>query len=274
LNLSHPAELRRFLTRHGISADKSLGQHFLCSDSVVEAMVERVADLGGILEIGPGPGILTTHLAAWDRRLIALEVDGRMISALKESAPYADVRHADALQTDFSELLRELPEPRGIVGNLPYYITGPLVDRVAEARASFSIAVLMMQKEVADRIAAPPLDAARGSLSVYLQALFEIEVVVQVPQTAFEPPPKVKSTVLEFRPRLGFEIADSVFRLVRLGFAQPRKTLANNLASGLKIDRAKVSETLEAVGLRPDARPHMLTLAEWVWVAQLLEQAG
>jgi 16S rRNA (adenine1518-N6/adenine1519-N6)-dimethyltransferase len=253
------------LSRHGIGAEKSLGQHFLCADSVVDLIVARASSLAGILEIGPGPGILTTHLAMWDRRLTALEVDPRMIPALAESAPYADVRLLDALQANFETFLTELPEPRGIVGNLPYYITAPLVERIANARNLFSMAILMMQKEVADRFAAPPGNADRGSISVYLQAHFEIQTLVQVPPTAFDPPPKVKSTVLEFRPKQLLEpIPDRVFKTVRAGFTQPRKTLLNNLSAVLKLDREKVARAIEETKLRPDARPHMLTLDEWV----------
>jgi 16S rRNA (adenine1518-N6/adenine1519-N6)-dimethyltransferase len=237
----------------------------------VRQIVERAFDLSGILEIGPGPGILTSQLAQWDRKLTALELDSRMIPALAESAPYADVRQIDALHANFSALLDELPQPRGIVGNLPYYITAPLIDRIAAARNHYAKAILMIQKEVADRICALPGDGARGSISVYLQALFDIETVAKVGPEAFDPPPKVRSTVLEFRPKAAAEGAsEELFRLVRLAFAQPRKTLANNLMAGLKLDRTSVAYAIESASLRPDARPHQLTELEWVTVARAL----
>jgi 16S rRNA (adenine1518-N6/adenine1519-N6)-dimethyltransferase len=202
--------------------------------------------------------------------LIALELDQRMVAALADSAPSAEVRRLDALHADLSEILRELPAPRAVVSNLPYYITGPLLTRIAEARAEFSVAVLMMQKEVAQRILAGPSNSARGSLSVYLQMQFEIALVAQVPAGAFVPPPKVDSTVLRFEPKpLSLEPAFEahLFRLIRLSFAQPRKTLANNLVAGLQVPRDVAANAIEVAGLEEKIRPHDLTLNEWLALA-------
>lgn len=221
----------------------------------------RFAGFAGLLEIGPGPGALTSVLSTSVDRMIALEVDRRMIAALAESAPSADVRLADALVTDLSAVLAELPSPRGIVSNLPYYITGPLMTRIAEASKSWDKSVLMIQKEVAARILAPPGDSDRGSLSVYLQSQFAIEKVCDVPPGAFLPPPKVDSTVLSLTP-LGVAYDESFFAFVRAGFKQPRKTLANNLvATGLK--REEVEARLSHAGLDERIRPHMLSLQQW-----------
>lgn len=247
-----------FLKRHGISASKGLGQHFLCSSKVVNQIFSRFDGYQGVLEIGPGPGVLTSGLSDRVSQLIALEIDERMISVLKESAPHADVRQVDALQSDLAVVLQELPEPRGVVSNLPYYITGPLVSHIAEARAHWSKAVLMMQKEVAVRIMAPAGSSDRGSLSVYLQALFAITRVIEAPAGAFVPPPKVASTVLQFVPN-GAEYPEDFFKFVRAGFKQPRKTLANNLlAIGL------TRELVEASGLDERIRPQALTQDEWL----------
>jgi len=199
--------------------------------------------------------------------MIALELDSSMIVALRESAPTVDVRRVDALKADLSAILSELPSPRGIVSNMPYYITGPLLNRIADARTSFSVAVLMMQREVAQRILAQPGNGDRGSLSVYLQMQFEISLVAQVPASAFVPPPKVDSTVLRFEPKvMSFDAVFEahLFRLIRLSFAQPRKTLANNLVAGLRIPRETVAEVIEAIGLEEKVRPHDLTLEQWV----------
>ncbi len=226
------AELRRFLARHKLAARKGFAQHFLCSRRVVEAIAERMQGFGGILEIGPGPGVLTGPLSEAASKLIALEIDPRMSSALAESAPMAEVRLGDALKVPLDSLLAELPEPRAIVSNIPYHITGPLVTRVADARRSYELAVLMLQKEVAKRVLAKEGSPDRGSLSVFLQAQFEIERVCDVPAGAFEPPPKVDSAVLSLFPReTGLTEAEErrFFGFVRAGFSQPRKTLANNL---------------------------------------------
>ncbi len=227
----------------------------------MEAIQKRFEGFRGILEIGPGPGVLTGALSSTCERMIALEVDQRMISALADSAPRAEVRLADALVADLASILQELPEPRGVVSNLPYYITGPLITRIAEASSFWSKAVLMMQKEVASRVLAPAGDRNRGSLSVYLQAQFQIEKVIDAPAGAFLPPPKVDSTVLEFVP-IGTSFEPAFFEFVRAAFKQPRKTLANNLfATGLS--REEVAARLQAADLDERVRPHALTLAEW-----------
>jgi 16S rRNA (adenine1518-N6/adenine1519-N6)-dimethyltransferase len=226
----------------------------------------RLAGCRGLLEIGPGPGVLTAALSEQCLKMIALEVDPKMAKALAESAPKAEIRLADALKTDLLETLAELPEPRGVVSNLPYYITGPLVARIAEVSANWDIAVLMMQKEVAARIVAPPGDSDRGSLSVFLQSQFSIEKVIDVPPGAFLPPPKVDSTVLEFKP-LGAAMDESFYAFVRAGFKQPRKTLANNLvAMGRK--REEVESRLTRAGLDERVRPHALTLEQWMEMAK------
>lgn len=268
MNLCEPGILKAFLQRHGLTAKKGLGQHFLCSQPVVDAIVRCVDGYGGVLEIGPGPGILTSPLTARVGKVIALEVDPTMIEALAESAPAADVRQVDALKADISSILQELPEPRAVVSNLPYYITGPLLTAVAGARDSLGKAVLMMQKEVALRVLAGPRDSLRGSLSVFLQSQFQIRKVAQAPAGAFLPPPKVDSTVLEFMP-LPTQYSDAFFRLVRVGFTQPRKTLVNNLL-GLGLSRDQAMAAVEAAGLGEKARPQELSLAEWVRLSESL----
>jgi len=183
-----------------------------------------------------------------------------MTRALRDSAPAAQVVFGDALKEDLGALLRQLPEPRAVVSNLPYYITAPLINRIAAERAHFAKAVLMMQKEVAQRIVAREGDSARGSLSVYLQALFEIRTVALAPAKAFLPPPKVDSMVLEFRPIIGVQDTDAFFDFVRLGFSQPRKTLANNLSPKGK---GRVMTAIEVENLSASIRPHELSLEAW-----------
>lgn len=262
LDLTDPGTLKAFLSRHGISADKRLGQHFLCSSRVVDAIEKRLSSFKGILEIGPGPGVITSRISEFAEKAIAIELDDRMIESLRESAPRVDVRQEDALKVDLSTILLELPEPRGLVSNLPYYITGPLLTRIAEAKAHYSVAVLMMQKEVANRVLAGPKTSARGSLSVYLQSQFSIDKVVSAPAGAFLPPPKVDSTVLEFRPNETV-FPDSYFKLIRFGFTQPRKTLINNLMAGYSLSREEAQNWVLAAGLGELARPQELTLDEW-----------
>lgn len=272
MNLADAASLKAFLGRHGLWASKGLGQHFLVSSKVVSAIVSSLADCYGILEIGPGPGVLTSPLSESAQRMVALELDARMIEALKESAPKAEVLQADALKSNLAEILETLHEPRGVVSNLPYYITGPLVTRIAEAREHYSKAVLMMQREVAERVLAGPKTSARGSLSVYLQLQFDIKLLCNAPAGAFLPPPKVDSTVLQLTPKhlpvaKGDEAA--LFRLIRFAFAQPRKTLINNLVAGYKMEREAAVAVIAGCGLKVTARPQELPNEEW---ALLLHQ--
>jgi 16S rRNA (adenine1518-N6/adenine1519-N6)-dimethyltransferase len=239
----------------------------------VESITNAIAGCSGVCEIGPGPGVLTAPISERTQKVIALELDRRMIEALKESAPKADVRRIDAVEADLASILRELPEPRAVVSNLPYYITGPLLTRIAEARSEYSVAVLMMQKEVGQRILAEPGNGDRGSLSVYLQSQFEITLVAQVPAKDFLPLPKVDSTVLKFVPQPfegDPEFQAQFFRLIRLSFAQPRKTLANNLVAGLLQPRERMAEAIENVGLVEKVRPHDLTMQQWIELVKLL----
>jgi 16S rRNA (adenine1518-N6/adenine1519-N6)-dimethyltransferase len=271
IDLTDPEKLKKFLGRHHLSADKTLGQHFLCSAAVVSAMMSALEGIEGALEIGPGPGILTGELCRRVPQVIALEVDERMVAPLAEIAPTAHVQIGDALQRDLGGLLDNLPSPRAIVSNLPYYITGSLVVQIAAARDHFDRAVLMMQKEVAMRILSPAGGSDRGSLSVYLQFLFTIEKVADAPAALFLPPPKVDSTVLLFRPRVltdSTEVKERILFLVRIGFAQRRKTLTNNLVAGRLADRETAIAWVEAAGLKPTARPQELSEAEWRRLAE------
>lgn len=261
MNLTDPQELREFLKRNGLSANKGLGQHFLCSAKVVEGIVRRCMGCASVLEIGPGPGVLTSPLSVFGP-LIALEVDERMIAALSESAPSADVRRVDALKADLPALLAELPSPRALVSNMPYYITGPLLGVIGDASAHFSKAVLMMQKEVGQRVLAPTGSSDRGSLSVYLQGKFVISKVCDAPRGAFLPPPKVDSIVLEFVP-VADPPPEELFAFVRKCFFQPRKTLANNMMMGLKIPREQAETAILSAGLSPKTRPQELALSDW-----------
>lgn len=263
MNLADPGTLKAFLARHGLSATKGLGQHFLCSASAVKAIVGALDGCNGLLEIGPGPGVLTSPLSEKVARLTALELDPTMIDALKESAPKAHVLQEDALKSNLGALLLDLPEPRAVVSNLPYYITGALLQLIADQRNHFDRAVLMMQREVAQRLMAGAKTPARGSLSVYLQSIFDIAIVAQVPAGAFVPPPKVDSTVLKLTPKVGLEPSDLYFKVIRIGFSQPRKTLANNLSVGFHTPRETMLKAIAAAGLGEKARPQELNLDEW-----------
>ncbi len=271
MDLTKPQELQALLSRHGILAKKSLGQHFLCSRPVVDKILEAACNASSVLEIGPGPGVLTSALASKYEKVVALEIDERMIAVLAESARSAEIRQIDALKSDLKDVLKEMPEPRVLVSNLPYYITGPLLAKIEDARGQYSHAVLMMQKEVGDRILAVPGDSNRGSLSVCLQHHFEIEKVADVPPGSFWPPPKVKSIVLKLVPRPESRLDSSVLTsFVKQGFQQPRKTLINNLSA--LFEKTSVANALGKLKLTHTIRPHMLTESNWLDLMEILKQ--
>lgn len=249
------------LAQHGIRLTKSLGQHFLVSPTVIGKIV-KAAQGFSVLEVGPGAGALTGPLSELGR-VVAVEKDRRMADVLVETAPNADVVQADALQVDLGQLIAGLDEPRAIVSNMPYNITGPLLDRFTSVAAQVERLVLMMQKEVADKIQARVGDRRRGALSVTMQRRFDVSTVCQVPPGAFLPPPKVASTVLLFVPRPDFcEEDETVLSVVRAGFTSPRKTVANNLRTGWSVET--VAQALEAAGLSPTVRAHEVDWDGWV----------
>lgn len=273
MNLADPAVLKPFLAKHGLKAEKGLGQHFLASSEVVDTIVASLEGMAGILEIGPGPGVLTSPLSERCEKMIALELDSRMVGALKASAPKADVRQEDALRADLGAILSSLPEPRAVVSNLPYYITGPLLTKIAETRDLIAKAVLMMQKEVAERVLAGPKTPPRGSLSVFLQSQFDIRFLASAPASVFVPPPKVDSAVLELTPKVvNYDAGEEAtfFKLVRMGFAMPRKTLVNNLIAGFAMPRTLAEETIAAARLGPKSRPQELSETEWLTLLRAL----
>lgn len=267
-----PETLQTFLGRHGFGAIKKLGQHFLISRHVVNAIVGGAEGMAGICEIGPGPGVLTQPLSESAERLIALELDARMPALLAESAPQAEVRSVDALKVDLRAVLGELPSPKALVSNMPYYISGPLLQRVADVGPYLDRAILMMQKEVAERVIAPPGSGDRGSLSVFMQTRFTIRALANAPATAFFPPPQVDSKVLLFTPREPHGGPSEFYdRLVRFGFTQPRKTLTNNLVSGLRRPREEIVDVLESIGRWEKTRAQELPEEDWWLLAERLQ---
>lgn len=207
--------------------------------------------------------MLTRPLVERVGRVVALDVDQRMVQAAGVWADGAKVILADALKEDWGEILDEMAEPKGIFSNMPYNITGPLLDKVCDQAGVIDRAVLMMQREVGEKILAKAGDRNRGALSVVIQRLFDVTRVCLVPPGAFWPPPKVDSMVLDLRPR-GLA-GDGVFDVVRMGFRSPRKTLVNNLSSGFEKDL--VGGILLEMGLSETVRPHELTEEAWFELA-------
>ena len=278
MNVADPRALRDVLRRHGVRAATSLGQRFLVDRAVLSAIVDA-SDLSAdddVLEVGPGPGVLTAALAARVRSVTAVEVDPRMVALLEETlAEHKNVRvvQADALKVDLLGLAaRRLTR---IVANLPYQITTPLLERfLADARRP-SLVVVLVQQEVARRIAATPRDAReRGYLSVFVQSFAEPRIVRRVPARAFRPAPRVDSAIvaLRTRPQPAFApLAQEPFlRLVSDAFRHRRKQLRSALGHEAGLDRERATDVLHRSGIAPERRPETLSLEEWVALARAI----
>lgn len=274
-DLADPAVLRAVLARHGVRAATSLGQRFLVDRGVLDAIV-AAAELSAaddVLEVGPGPGVLTRRLAQTARSVTAVELDRRMVDVLSDTLrdhPNAGVVHDDALKVDlFSVGPRP---PTRIVANLPYQITSPLLERFLADERRPPLVVVLVQEEVARRIAATPAQPReRGYLSVFVQSFAEARIVRRVPPRAFRPPPKVTSAVvaLRVRSRPAFAPLDQegFLRFVSDVFRHRRKQLRAALAHEAGIERERGTAVLAAADIAPERRPESLALEEWVALA-------
>jgi 16S rRNA (adenine1518-N6/adenine1519-N6)-dimethyltransferase len=277
-----PVIRRAIVHRPSGGKTRALGQHFLRDEGVAERIIGLVSptprDL--VVEIGPGQGALTGRLAAACGALIALEVDKDLSARLKErfvGAGHVHILDADARSYDYAGLPALMPDPRGrvlVVGNLPYSVGKPILMALVEAGPVIDELALMLQKEVAERVAAAPGGRTYGSLSVLTQIACDVTVAFQVPPSAFRPPPQVDSAVLHLRMRSAppAPITDPArFRaVVRAAFSQRRKSLANSLAAGLGLSADRAREAALAAGIDPGRRAETLSLAEF---ARLAEQA-
>lgn len=255
-----------------------LGQHFLRDESAAQKIVEALGDVSQktVLEIGPGTGVLTRRLVARARRVIAIEFDKVLAAQLRMHfalAPNIEIIEGDVLAIDLDTIfgpkpgnsrpgLEYSPKPAHLVGNLPYYITSDILLRLFEYRRYFDTLVLMVQREVADRIAAKPGSSDYGLLSATAQLYTKVEKLFTLAPGAFDPPPKVHSTVLRLTiaPRLEqLRVAEDHFiDFLKLSFGQKRKTLWNNLK--LEYEPATLKAALEKAGVKPNIRAEALPL--------------
>jgi len=263
-------------TRYAASGKtRALGQHFLRDDAVAERIVAQVAptqrDL--VLEIGPGQGALTSRLARAAGRLLAIEVDAPLAAALMErfaGASHVEIRMADARSFDYSGLPALKPDPAGrvlVVGNLPYSVGKPILMALVEAGRAVDEMALMLQKEVAERVAAEPGSRTYGSLSVLTQLACEARLAFTVPPGAFRPPPQVESAVLHLRvrpePLVPAPEAPQFREVVLAAFGQRRKSLANALAAGLGLSPDRARALCAAANVDPGRRAETLSLDEF-----------
>jgi 16S rRNA (adenine1518-N6/adenine1519-N6)-dimethyltransferase len=266
-------------------AKKSLGQNFLVDESYARRIVGALGPRAGetLIEIGPGRGALTELLVGKAGRVLAVEYDSALVAMLRarfEGVEGFDVAEADALSVDFCAAIKPAERAR-VVANLPYNISTAILQRLIEQRGCISELTLMLQREVVERITAPPGGGERGYLSVFVEAFCEAEALFDVPPGAFRPVPKVWSTVarLRMRPAPAFAVGDEklLWRIVSTGFAQRRKTIFNNLRSAPEDLLPRVETAggaaalLEAAGVEPRRRAETLTLDEWARITRSLE---
>jgi len=244
---------------------KALGQHWLYDDNSLQAMCDSI-DLSPedtVLEIGPGLGTLTSKLVVQAKEVIAVEFDADLARGLptRVPAPNLTVVQQDILRFD----LRTLPAHFKIAANIPYYLTSNLIRLLCESSNPFSLAALLVQKEVAERVCAEP--GNMSTLSVSVQFYCDVMLGLNVPAALFTPPPKVDSQILclEYREMPLFPDVDPklFFRIVKAGFAQRRKTLLNSLGAGMHLSREQTGIWLESAGIAPTTRAQNLSLQQW-----------
>lgn len=280
MELTSPKIIKQIAADYGFVFKKGLGQNFLTSGKILEEIAEAAEiDDGGVIEIGPGFGVLTNELCKTAKKVVALEIDERLIPILADTmAEYDNLKviNKDCLKIDMRALIEEEfgGETISIAANLPYYITTPIITSLIEAKLPIKNMVVMVQKEVAERIQAKPSTKDYGALSILCQYYTDPEIVTIVPAGLFVPPPKVDSAVLKMRfldePRVKVNDESVFFRTVKAAFSQRRKTLLNCIASNFPLGKEKLSEIMESVGIDPRRRGETLSLEEFASLSDAL----
>ncbi|WP_269797319.1 16S rRNA (adenine(1518)-N(6)/adenine(1519)-N(6))-dimethyltransferase RsmA [Streptococcus sp. SM5] len=277
------------LERHGFTFKKSFGQNFLTDTNILQKIVDtaEIDDQVNVIEIGPGIGALTEFLAERAAQVMAFEIDHRLVPILADTLRDFDnvtVVNEDILKVDLAQHIQNFKNPDlpiKVVANLPYYITTPILMHLIESGIPFSEFVVMMQKEVADRISAQPNTKAYGSLSIAVQYYMTAKVAFIVPRTVFVPAPNVDSAILKMvrRPEPAVAVEDEkfFFKVSKASFTHRRKTLWNNLTGYFgKTEeiKDKLTKALEQAGLSPSVRGEALGLEEFASLADALKGQG
>ena len=277
------------LERHGFTFKKSFGQNFLTDTNILQKIVDtaEIDDQVNVIEIGPGIGALTEFLAERAAQVMAFEIDHRLVPILADTLRDFDnvtVVNEDILKVDLAQHIQNFKNPDlpiKVVANLPYYITTPILMHLIESGIPFSDFVVMMQKEVADRISAKPNTKAYGSLSIAVQYYMTAKVAFIVPRTVFVPAPNVDSAILKMvrRPEPAVAVEDEkfFFKVSKASFIHRRKTLWNNLTGYFgKTDeiKDKLTKALDQAGLSPSVRGEALGLEEFASLADALKGQG
>ncbi|RLQ91694.1 16S rRNA (adenine(1518)-N(6)/adenine(1519)-N(6))-dimethyltransferase RsmA [Falsibacillus albus] len=284
-DIATPIRTKEILKKYGFSFKKSLGQNFLIDPNILRKITEYagLTEKSGSIEVGPGIGALTEHLARNSKKVLSFEIDQRLLPILQDTlSPYDNVKivNEDILKADVKQVIEE--EFEGIedimvVANLPYYVTTPIIMKLLSDKIPLRGIVVMLQKEVADRISAKPGTKEYGSLSIAIQYYTQAETVMVVPKTVFMPQPNVDSAVIRLttREKPAVDVIDEefFFQVTRASFAQRRKTILNNLTSQLPDGKSKkevILGSLEKAGIEPTRRGETLSLDEFARISNEL----
>ena len=272
-HLSDPGQIKEVLSRHGFHFSKALGQNFLINGSVCPRMAAEcgAGECEGVIEVGPGIGVLTWELSQVAQKVAAIELDQRLFSVLEETlAGCGNVKivPGDVMKLDLHQLIQEEfgGGPVCVCANLPYYITSPVILRLLEEELPLTAITVMVQKEAAQRLCAPPGSRECGAVSVAVHYRSVPQVLFPVGRGSFMPPPKVDSAVIRLdlrkEPPVKVRDEDWFFKVSRAAFAQRRKTAANSISATLGVSKPQVEEALVSAGAPANVRAERLTLEQ------------
>lgn len=281
MNLADINTIRSLLDKSGFSFKKSLGQNFLIDPDVCPAMAAAACDKDtGVIEIGPGIGVLTAELSKTAKRVVAVELDERLKKILPltlADCKNAEIIYGDIMKMDIKKLIAEKFSgcaEIAVCANLPYYITSPIVMGLLESRLPADNITVMVQKEAAERLCAEVGTRDAGAVSVAVSYYSEPEILFEVPRTCFMPSPKVDSAVIKLKirekPPVSVNSEEHFFRLVKACFAQRRKTLVNTVSNTTGTEKEAIKKALESLGLPETVRSEQLTLNNLAELSNLI----
>lgn len=275
--IATPSRTKDILNKHALQTKKSLGQNFIIDTNILENIVQAgsVDKETTVIEVGPGIGALTEQIAKEAKEVFAVEIDGRLISVLNDTlADYSNIQviHEDILEVDFEKFQKDYlkdVERLVVIANLPYYITTPIVMHLIESSLPIDEMILMMQKEVAERLQAKPSTKEYGSLSIAIQAYMDVDIAFTVPRTVFMPQPNVDSAIVRLKKLkespLNVKDEKLFFKIMRASFGQRRKTIWNNMRRELnnKEKEPILRKAFKSSGIDPSRRGESLTIADF-----------
>lgn len=280
---------KEIVEKYNFSTKKSLGQNFLIDRNIIQEVLKkaRINDDIGVIEVGPGIGSLTEQLAKVAKKVVAFEIDDRLIPVLNDTlSPYDNIKiiHEDVLQADIGKVIKEeFSDVKEVivVANLPYYITTPILMNFLMYHKEISRFYTMMQKEVGERLSASPSSKSYGSLSIAIQYYTEAKIIQNVPKTVFMPPPNVDSIVVELvrheNPPVRVDDEETFFKLTRGAFVMRRKTIYNNYQSLFKDGKKKKEDILamlEAAEIDPKRRGESLSIQEYARIYESFKNSN